>query len=124
MILIVNILAFSNLRRKTEGNMEMQTRSNVTSNVNQEQNQTIADENKKEAAKTLLLIAVFYSICMSPFLVYVIAPFIDPGFLKSGSDLMNFSYCIIVSNGGINSLIYVIRSKEIRTFYWNKFNCH
>ena len=46
--------------------MEMQTRSNVTSNVNQEQNQTIANENKKEAAKTLLLIAVFYSICMSP----------------------------------------------------------
>ena len=121
-VLAINFVSYLHLR-KNSNSLSRQS-SSSSSRISRVSSMQRADENKKEAGKTLLLIALFYSLCMSPFSVFIIVTLIEPRMMAAGSTFVDLSCSFIVLNGGINSLIYMLRSKEIRSFYCKRFFCH
>ena len=116
----INFKSFLHLRKKGNESIELQCGRDCSSSTGSQ----TPHEKKKEAAKTLLIIAFFYSLCMSAYPFYIIFSFIvRRDFIASGTNLMNFSYSLIAVNGGINSFIYILRSQNIRRYLSKTILC-
>uniref|UniRef100_A0A7M5U9H0 G-protein coupled receptors family 1 profile domain-containing protein n=1 Tax=Clytia hemisphaerica TaxID=252671 RepID=A0A7M5U9H0_9CNID len=118
-VLIINLVSYLHLRRHSRS-LNQQSSSSSYWDSQTSTNKT-SETNKKEAAKTLLLMALFYSLCMSPFSVFIIVTLVKPHLMAAGSTFLDLSCSFIVMNGGINSLIYILRTKEVRSYYYKRW---
>ena len=122
-VLIINVLSYQHLIKNSGTlNIEMQASNAESNNASQ---QSSANENKRFAGKTLLMISFFYSVCMTPFPIFVVISMIDRTLLESKTsvEFLNACYYIVILNSGINSTIYIVRKKKMRMLY-GRFFCH
>ena len=88
---------------------------------NIENTSTQRQKTMSEANICLLYITVFYIICPIPvFVVYLFRADTVISY-SGGSYLYTYTHIFYLSNGGINSLIVIIRTKYLREFYKKKF---
>jgi len=85
-------------------------------------------DQRKKAVVTLIIITVSYLVCNLPITAYTLISAIS-SYNESEISItaMNpiiltmLMHCIQLTNGGLNAIIYILRSKEIRGFYKSKF---
>jgi len=82
-----------------------------------------AQKQKREAHKTLVIITIFYIICSLPVSVTLFVMVI----CKKSKDFSYSQLYILLStiwnlNAGINSTIYIVRSKELRQYFIRRFH--
>ena len=129
-VFIINILSYVHLSRSinrkkkiNNASVELDNPSSTTSNCQQHQgdiSQGESDERKREAVKTLIIITLFYTLCYLPLIIYdiLVAYWLNTG---KHFDFESMYYTPALTNGGLNSLIYILRNKNIRQFYNKKF---
>jgi len=111
-IVTVNTLSYDRLRkRKAKSKKIPQTKRD---NSNQEFNEGMikSDKRKSEAVKTLMIITFFYVVCSLPNIINMCIN-------ASYDDVAdkNLFYVIWMTNSGINAVIYLLRTKELRQYY-------
>ena len=85
-----------------------------------------SNERKKKAVTTLSLIALFQFLCMVPFYTYdyYVRFVVPPKRMTIPDSILHFElFKLLLLSGGINSLIYIIRTKKIRKFYAQSVLC-
>ena len=114
-ILAINILSYRQLeksRRRTKSTISGSEDIDLSNPSKCE-----SFDKKREAVKTLILITLCYLVCYLPYAIYMF--FIE---LDGGNRTMRYNLKYIgVANGGLNSLIYILRTKKIRNFYKEMF---
>ena len=112
-VLSVNIMSYRILK-------SMKKMSGFSAD-NIENTSTQRQKTMSEANICLLYITVFYIIC--PITVFVVYLFRADTVISysGGSYLYTYTHIFYLSNGGINSLIVIIRTKYLREFYKRKF---
>ena len=123
-VLIVSINLFSHYSLK---NTARQRKRNTTAGANpysadagvsKIQNDNKETEPKNKALVTLLIITFFYVLCEIPMAIdLIIVGLSTMGYLNATKAMEEFfyiSFMLLFLNGGINSMIYTIRSKEIK----------
>ena len=123
-VFVINILSYLQLDRtlsQTQSTVSFVVRkwkSKVEINISEDRaNRKESGERKREAIKTLIIITLFYMFCNSPLAIY---PLVVRGISLSynESNLVEFLlYYLSVLNGGVNSLIYILRNHNIRRVY-------
>ena len=107
-VLVLNILSYVVLRKKASVNNYPSNRTDSTVST------TRSMANQRDALKTLLIITFFYCICCLPlmllFIVHTLSSDVDT-FLDSITEI---AFDLYYANTGINSLIYILRTKKIR----------
>ena len=100
-------------------------RRSTSSKANQKghnvlRNQSVIKRNKK-ALNTLLLITVVQLFCLIPLPLMVIISGIWK--INTKFNVFGFCQCLQASSFGFNSLIVILRTKNLREFYRKKFCC-
>ena len=124
--LVINILSYVHLNRSINGKKKMENASteldHQSSSGNHRQQdrdgispQGESDERKREAVKTLIIITLFYIICYLPMTVYMIVS--SSGLVQSQEVRMMVLFYFSLTNGGCNSLIYILRCQKIRRLF-------
>jgi 7 transmembrane receptor (rhodopsin family). len=109
-IVIVNTLSYVRLRKPRR-----RKKKNETVNELEIGGMTESDHRKREAVKTLMLITFFYVVCTLPVLVSI---YINTSTKeeKYKNDVIIF-ISVWTSNSGINAVIYLLRTKDLRQYY-------
>lgn len=113
-VLSVNLMSYKRLK-------SMKKMTGFTNNVGV----TLTQRQKimSEANKCLLYITAFYLICPLP--LFIVSIFGLERLLGSswGYYIFVFIYVFYLSNGGINTLIFILRTKNLREFFREKCCC-
>ena len=107
---LINIMSYVQLQRVKKDDRNSDIELGHTTSV-QEQTQF---KQKREAVKTLLLITLCYLICYLPYTIFMFAYQLD----GSRRRIRYVLFYINLANGGLNSLVYIFRTKKIRKVYW------
>ena len=107
---IINIMSYVQLQQVKKEDRNPDIELGHTTNV-QEQTQF---KQKREAVKTLLLITLCYLICYLPYTIFMFAYQLN----GSRRRIRYVLFFINLANGGLNSLVYIFRTKKIRQVYW------
>ena len=114
MIFIVTVNTMSYVRLRKESKKKRTTETQYTSENNiDEMNAGMmkSKKRKRKAVKTLMIITFFYVVCSLPFTIDT-----GIGAFNNTAD-KNILYTVWMSNSGINAIIYLLRTKELRQYY-------
>ena len=111
-VLSVNIMSYRNLK-------SMKKMSGFSDNIEDTSTQS-RQKSLSEANKCLLYITAFYIICPLPLFIanLVLDQFLS---FNWGFYLFTFTRIVNMANPGINSLIAIMRTKNLREFYETKY---
>ena len=118
LILCINMYSYWSLKKqaKCRANVNAAVRTNSHS-----KHQVHRGKNKDKAIITLLIITFFYVVCVVPMSINSVWIGLSlTGYIDS-SRTVDYSYLItymlMFLNGALNSMIYTLRTKEIRSVY-------
>ena len=120
-IVTINTLSYVRLR-KINKRKKRKTRSQTTTNNNSQKfdNEMVkSDKRKLEAVKTLIIMTFFYVACSLPIIIHMIFRASDK---EDQQMIPEFSNAVWISNSGINGVIYLLRTKELRRYYIELLN--
>ena len=125
LVLVVNLLSYTHLNRTNSVlEKEKNNRDSASSTGNDNTTQQSV-KRKQHAIKTLFILTSLYWICYLPFTITMV--------LQSSTLQINITekplvlvtlVSLSMVNGGLNSLVIIIRTKNLRECFSLKFNCN
>ena len=119
---------FGNVRRKSTLDKKNPDSGQPEVTSNEFMGQKLSTKRKQKAIVTLILITLFYIICYSPFSLMLIYKIwtreaniqnwineSEEQYINETINVINLHKLIYI-NGGVNSLIYILRTIKIRKF--------
>ena len=92
------------------------TTAKKTGQINDTSRSMRAVLNQRKAVVTLLILTSLYWILCTP-LIMLLALWTSHLYLKPNKLLVDFAYYLYYAYSGINSLVYIWRTKKLRTFF-------
>ena len=134
-VLIINILSYKAMHKKkrktpkTTNNIAMKLHESYRISPAANTSSNTSDKRTKAAVVTLIIITVSYVVCNLPIITFILIgtlqSYLNEPYLFTQTVnpilLVAIMHYIQLINGGVNAIIYILRSKEIRKFYKSKF---
>jgi len=121
LMLLINILSYKQLKSKIC--VKRNNSSNPVNVNNISSSATISNKRKLHGVKTLVFMTISNFICNAPMLIFTTVSSVQAFRTESPPadtnvlQVISILYYILLPNTGIHSLIYILRTKEIRQFY-------
>lgn len=115
-IAFINSISYFHLRRNSNKGLNREDLGSNTSAVKIEEEKS--RQQKLRSVNTLCIITLLYAICCFPNTIRMMS-----GFVVYMGDLEKFSIAVILeilylANSSLNSIVYIVRTKNIRLFYY------
>jgi hypothetical protein len=81
-----------------------------------------SSDRQKEAVQTLIIMTIFYVVFNLPMPIFFLLAFAKqfdlPFYLRL--EISTLMHALVMLNVGINAIVYIVRTKKIRTFFFRK----
>ena len=122
LVLVVNLLSYTHLNQT---NSVLEKEKNNKDSVSSASATQQSVKRKQHAIKTLFILTSLYWICYLPFTITMV---LQSSILQINITEKPLVLITLVSlsmvNGGLNSLVIIIRTKNLRECFSLKFNCN